>query len=80
MEKLNFSINRYFAMLPNYITDKSIIDKYTYTDFEENFLDNYEKFLKNILPPAILLKILQKITLAAFVLFFPGVRITILRR
>ena len=33
-------------MLPDFITDKSKIAKYTYKDIEEIFLDNYEEVLK----------------------------------
>ena len=33
-------------MMPDFITDKSKIAKYTYADVEEIFLDNYEDVLK----------------------------------
>lgn len=33
-------------MLPDFITDKSKIAKYSYEDVEEIFLDNYEDVLK----------------------------------
>ena len=34
------------VMMPDFITDKSKIAKYTYADVEEIFLDNYEDVLK----------------------------------
>ena len=40
-------------MLPDFVTDKTKIAKYSYADVEEIFLDNYEDVLKNILPVAI---------------------------
>lgn len=46
LNKLKFIIYGVFIMLPDFITDKSKIAKYSYADVEEIFLDNYEDVLK----------------------------------
>ena len=46
MEKLNFIVYGVFTMLPDFVTDKTKIAKYSYADVEEVFLDNYEDVLK----------------------------------
>lgn len=46
MKKLNFIVYGVFTMLPDFVTDKTKIAKYSYADVEEIFLDNYEDVLK----------------------------------
>lgn len=46
MKKLNFIVYGVFNMLPDFVTDKAKIAKYSYADVEEIFLDNYEDVLK----------------------------------
>lgn len=46
MQKLNFIVYGVFTMLPDFVTDKTKIAKYSYANVEEIFLDNYEDVLK----------------------------------
>lgn len=43
---LNFIVYGVFTMLPDFVTNKTKIAKYSYADVEEIFLDNYEDVLK----------------------------------